>query len=140
MFLIAKARRAEADEIMDTQAQIAPPQATVTLNGRGIENIGALTVQVAVEATVNIDAKSARRQATIWLASEVGNMLIAGTPHLFIGRQSVWRVPVILTSSNVGVVGEVGVVEIDTISGQLQVTDQTKDELLLNVARLIRPA
>lgn len=126
---------------MVTQVQMmTPPQATITLNGRGIETIGALTVQVAVEATVNIDAKSARRQATIWLASEVGNMLMAGAPHLFIGRQSVWRVPVLLTSSTIGIVGEIGAIEIDTITGQLLVTDQTRDELLANVAHLIHPA
>ncbi|MEZ4728792.1 MAG: hypothetical protein R3E79_16790 [Caldilineaceae bacterium] len=120
--------------------QTTTPQATITLRGRGLETVGDLTVHVAVEATVNIDAKSARRQATIWLASEVGNMLIAGTPQLFISRHSVWRVPVLLTSSTVGTVGTVGVVDIDTVTGQLLVTDESKDELLANVARLIHPA
>jgi hypothetical protein len=120
---------------MQTQAYtMTTPQATITLSGRGVDNIGALTVHVAVEATVNVDAKTARRQATTWLASEVGNMLVAGTPQLFIGRQAVWRVPVLLTSSTVGIVGDVGVIDIDTITGQLLTTDQTRDGLLANVA------
>ena len=126
---------------MQTQAYtMTTPQAIITLSGRGVENIGASTVHVAVEATVNVDAKTARRQATTWLASEVGNMLVAGAPQLFIGRQAVWRVPVLLTSSTVGIVGDVGVIDIDTITGQLLTTDQTRDGLLANVAQLIRPA
>ena len=138
---VIKLSWAEADKVMDRQVQtLTAPQTTVTVYGRGIEDIGALTVQVAIEATVNVNAKSARRQATIWLASEVGNMLIAGTPQLFIGQQTVWRVPVLLTSSTIGVVGNVGVVDIDTITGQLLVTDQIKDELLSNVASFTRTA
>ena len=102
---------------MSTQT-LRTPETTVILSGRGILEQPS-TVHVTVEATIEVTAKTAQRQVTIWLASEVGNMLIGGTPQLLIARQVVWRVPVLLTSSKVGIVGEVGVVEVDAISGSL---------------------
>jgi hypothetical protein len=66
-------------------------------------------------------------------------MLIGGTPQLVISHKTVWRVPVMLTSSEVGPVGEVSAVEVDAESGELLVSDQLKAQILDNVKRLTRP-
>ncbi len=113
---------------------------TITLTGDGVRDAQNWNIQIAVAATVNIDAKMARRRVTAWLGSEVGNMLIGGEPQLVIGRQTVWRVPVQLTSSHSGTVGQVGVVEIDAESGEVLVTDQLREEILANVQHLASPA
>ena len=90
-------------------------------------------MQISIVATVNIDAKTARRRATAWLVSEVGNMLIGGTPQLVISQQTVWRVPAILTSSSVGTVGQVGVVDVDATSGETFVDEESRKQILDNV-------
>ena len=113
---------------------------TVTLTGTGLPDTGDLTIQVSVAATVNIGAQTARRQATAWLASEVGNMLIGGEPQLVIGRHTIWRVPATLTSSERGPLGQVGMVDVDAENGQLLITDDLKEQILNNVKHLNRPA
>ena len=112
---------------------------TITLSGEGLQDTQELNIQVSISTTVNIDPKTARRQVTAWLVSEVGNMLIGGTPQLVISHKTVWRAPVTLTSSEVGPVGEVGAVEVDAESGELLVSDQLKAQILDNVKRLTRP-
>lgn len=112
---------------------------TITLSGEGLRDTQELNIQVSISTTVNIDPKTARRQVTAWLVSEVGNMLIGGTPHLVISHKTVWRVPAMLTSSEVGLVGEVGTVDLDAESGELLASDQLKEQILDNVKRLTRP-
>lgn len=112
---------------------------TITLSGEGLQDTQELNIQVSISTTVNIDPKTARRQVTAWLVSEVGNMLIGGTPQLVISHKTVWRVPVMLTSSEVGPVGEVGAVEVNAESGELLVSDQLKAQILDNVKHLTRP-
>lgn len=115
-------------------------QVTITLHGAGIQDTQNLNIQVSIAATVNIDAKTARRQATVWLVSEVGNMLVGGAPYLLIGHKTVWCVPAILTSAVMGTVGEVGLVEVDAENGKLLVTDNLKTQILENVEQLTRSA
>jgi hypothetical protein len=112
----------------------------ITLTGEGLQDVQELNIQVSIAATVNVTAKTARRQATSWLVSEVGNMLVGGTPQLVISQKTAWRVPVILTSSAAGPVGEVGMVEIDAENGQLLVGDELRERILDNVRDLTRPA
>lgn len=83
-----------------------------------------------------MDARTARRKVTGWLVSEVGNMLMGGTPQLILGTKTVWRVPVVLTSSTVGTVGQVGYVEVDDKTGNLLVSDKEIEQILKNVEHL----
>jgi hypothetical protein len=112
--------------------------ATITISGKGVQALNELNVQILVEAVVNVDGKHTRRRATAWLASDVGNMLIAGDPRLVISRITVWRLPVLLTSSEKGIVGEVGFVDVDASSGELVFSDDLHTQILNNVNRLIR--
>jgi hypothetical protein len=84
-------------------------------------------------AAIEMDAQIARRTVTGWLVSEVGNMLIGGMPELVIGKSIVWRVPVILTSSIVGTVGQVGFVDVDCENGRLLLHDNLVKQILQNV-------
>ena len=38
--------------------------ATITISGEGVQNLNELNVQISVEAVVNVDAKTARTQAS----------------------------------------------------------------------------
>jgi len=115
-------------------------QVNITLTGEGIQHQDTITVSVAIEATVNISAKQARRKVTGWLVSEVGNMLIGSTPRLVINREyCLWRVPVMLTSSDIGHVGQVGEVDVNADTGKLVIIHQLKKDILNHVQYLTRP-
>ena len=91
-------------------------------------------------ATVEIDALSARRKVTGWLIDEVGNMIIGGTPQLIVSKQTIWRVPAILTSTSKGVVGEVGTMDVDAETGELKTSAELREQILKNVERLAASA
>lgn len=110
-------------------------QATITITGDGVQKIQQLDMQISVEATVNIDATSARRHVTGWLVRDVANLLVGGTPQLIIGQQTLWRVPVLLTSSQVGTVGQVGMVDVDAITGEIFVSPELKKQIIINAKR-----
>ncbi len=111
-------------------------QTTITLTGSGIQESQNLDISISVVAAVNIDARTARRRVTSWVASEVGNMLVGGTPQLVISRKTIWRVPVLLTSSEIGMRGSVGVVDVDAENGELLIPTQTREQILHNVQQL----
>jgi hypothetical protein len=111
-------------------------QTTITLTGQGIQQAREFDIHISVVAAVEIDARTARRKVTGWLVSEVGNMLMGGTPELVIGTSTVWRVPVILTSSIVGTVGQVGFVDVDCENGRLLLHDTLVEQILENVEHL----
>ncbi|MBI4770007.1 MAG: hypothetical protein HY784_06225 [Chloroflexi bacterium] len=114
-------------------------QSTITLAGDGLQAAQAWKIEIAVEATVNVDAKSARRKATGWLLDTVGNMVVGGAPRLVIGRQTVWRVPAVLTSTYRGVVREIGAVDVDAESGEILGAEALAALLLKNAQNTARP-
>ena len=108
----------------------------ITLVGTGIQDVQELDITISVVARVHIEAKRAQRDVTAWLVSEVGNMLIAGRPQLVIDKTTVWRVPIVLTSSIVGTVGEVGWVDVDGENGRLLIDEALPDTILSHVQSL----
>jgi hypothetical protein len=64
-------------------------------------------------------------------------MLMGGMPQLIIRKDAVWRVPVLLTSSRMGTVGQAGSIDIDAESGKLQVNNELREQILNNVQNLI---
>jgi hypothetical protein len=113
---------------------------TITLVGEGIQDTRELDIHISVVAALRVDAGTARRRVTAWLVSEVGNMLIGGTPQLVISKRTIWQVPVILTSSSVGTVGQVGTVEVDAESGEMLASEGLREQILDYVRHLASPA
>lgn len=111
---------------------------TITLNGQAAQEIRTMDIQIPVTITVNIDAETAQRSTTGWLISEVGNKLMAGTPQLVVANRTLWQVPALLTSSKIGTVGQVGTVDVDTVTGKLLVNDELAAQILDNAKELYR--
>jgi hypothetical protein len=80
-----------------------------------------------------INESAAQKKVTKWLVSEVGNLLMAGIPELVIGPQTVWRVPVLLTSSAVGIVGKIGFINVEADTGDLLIPPESIEQLLTNI-------
>jgi hypothetical protein len=80
---------------------------------------GQLQIEVHLSAEVNVTAAIARRKVNAFLATNVGNLLLADEPVLTLGERIVWRVPVDLTAPPAGRLGRVGEVDVDVENGEL---------------------
>ena len=105
----------------------------VTLTGKGVSDLSDPLLNIFVDTLIEIDPTTARRKATAWLVSEVGNLIKGGTPSLHIARRTVWRVPALLTSPSKGLRGQVGFVDVDAETGEMLIHAELRNEILLNV-------
>jgi hypothetical protein len=85
---------------------------------------GRLEVDIKVAADVNISAYAARQKVNGLVLSDISYMMHAGDPMLVLAERIHWRVPVILSLTSRGDVGEVGAIDVDVETGQLHVTPQ----------------
>jgi hypothetical protein len=90
---------------------------------------GRLEVDIKVSAEVNVSAYAARQKVNSFVLSEISYMMHAGDPVLVLAERIRWRVPVILSLTSRGDVGEVGAVDVDVETGQLHVTPQLIAEI-----------
>jgi hypothetical protein len=101
-----------------------------------LPRVGRLQVDIHLSAEVNITAVIARRKVNAFLATHVGNLLLADEPALTLGERIVWRVPVDLTSPPQGRVGRVGEVDVDIESGELLLSEAHLDAIRTQARRL----
>jgi len=85
---------------------------------------GRLEVDIKVSADINISAYAAKQKVNGFVLSEISYMMHAGDPTLVIDEYIYWRVPVILSLTSRGDVGEVGTIDVDVDTGQLHITPQ----------------
>ena len=90
---------------------------------------GQLSINIQLSATVNVTAFSARQKVTGFVADEISTNMHAGEPTLVVGERICWRVPVILSMPPSGDRGEVGTVDVDVETGQLQITPKLIQEI-----------
>lgn len=77
------------------------------------------TFEIRQMVTVHISAEEARRKVARWLRMEVSHMLGADMPTLVVGQRTVWRVPTHFSAPCAGIVGAVGEVEVDALTGEI---------------------
>lgn len=70
------------------------------------------------ETVATIDATLARRKASAYVFTTIGDRLMGIEPTFVPGERPVWRVPIVLTSYENGAIGEVGVIEIDALTAE----------------------
>lgn len=97
---------------------------------------GIVDINLNVSFVIHVSAEQARHQVSKWLFQEVSYMFVADLPTLSIGEHIVWRVPVILTASHLGKVGNIGYIDVDVESSDMDTGVATK-ERLLNKARCL---
>ena len=114
-------------------------QTTITLDGAGVQTLQDFDLEISVYAKINISPQAAQRQVTGWVVSEVGNMLMGGKPRLIVSQPTVWRVPIILSSSDQGFLGEIATVDVDAATGQLLLTINSAQEVLAHAQAFISP-
>ncbi len=90
---------------------------------------GQLSINIQLSATVNVTAFSARQKVTGFVADEISTNMHAAEPTLVVGEWICWRVPVILSMPPSGDRGEVGSIDVDVETGQLQITPKLIQEI-----------
>lgn len=94
-----------------------------------------LPADTGVSITVRVSAEEARRLVNRVIVPELGTGLGAKEPDLMLrGQQVIWRVPIVLSLSKLGDVGEVGIIEVDAQTGEI-VSDETARERILQHAQ-----
>ena len=73
-----------------------------------------------------------------FVLSEVSYMMHAGEPQLVLDARIYWRVPVVLSLTSHGDVGEVGTIDVDVETGQMHVTPQLITEIQARAEGLTR--
>lgn len=99
-------------------------------------NSGRLSVHIEVAADMNISAFAARQKVTGFVADEISTQLHGKEPTLVVGERIRWRVPVWLSLPPSGDLGEVGSIEVDVESGQLEITEALIQEITLRASDL----
>lgn len=103
----------------------------IVLENLTIPERGLLELNFKQSVEIKVTAEEARRKVNRWLLEYVSYMMHADPPTLVVDRErAVWRVPAIFTASPVGIVGTVGLVDVDVYSGVMDNTEERKGQLI----------
>lgn len=104
---------------------------TIMLENLVIPERGLLELDFKQSVEIKVTAEEARRKVNRWLLEYVSYMMHADSPTLVVDRKrAVWRVPAVFTASPVGVVGTVGLVDVDVQSGVMDSTEERKTQII----------
>jgi len=98
---------------------------------------GRLEVDIKVTADVNISAFAARQKVSNFVLTDISYMMHAGEPTLVFADHIYWRVPIILSQTSVGDVGDVGHIDVDVETGQMLLTPNSVVEIVARAEALI---
>lgn len=110
---------------------------TVILDDITIPETGVVRIQVDQTAHIQVSAEKARKRVRRWLREDVALLLSAQTPMLTLAERIVWRVPVTLSKTHLGTIGQVGTVDVDVLTGELIDTTEIDKASLIQAAQAL---
>jgi hypothetical protein len=102
---------------------------TITFDDIVIPEKGTLEINVHRTIEINITAEQARKRVNFWLMDRVSYMMGAETPTLVAGERVVWRVPVYISFSQAGKAGNIGNVDVDVQTGEMNNSTELQAQL-----------
>ena len=94
-------------------------------------------LEIQVSTTLTVSAEEARLHVNRQVIPHLGTGLVACTPRLSItDNWATWFVPIQLSLSQLGNLGEVGVVRVDAQSGQITFPEEEQAQLIQHARRL----
>ena len=97
----------------------------VNLQGSSLPQGATVAIRIELTAQANITPFVARQRVTQFVVTEISSQLRGDTPDLNVGERLCWSVPVVLTSPSRGVVGRVGEILVDAVTGELLADAET---------------
>lgn len=99
---------------------------------------GRLELDIHQVVDIRVKAEVARHNVTHYVGDYIGDLLYGENPTLVLRTDgAVWRVPVAIATSSRGRLGRVGALDVDVVTGKLEVTDSFLAEIKKNAHRLV---
>jgi len=112
----------------------------VNLQGSSVPQGATVAIRIELTAQANITPFVARQRVTHFVVTEISSQLRGDTPDLNVGERLCWSVPVVLTSPSRGVVGRVGEILVDAVTGELLADTETVRRIADHAERLAQRA
>ena len=95
-------------------------------------------VTIHVSTKLNVTQVAARRKVNVFVLNEIGTGLGGDMPTLVVQNERLcWRVPVILSLSPKGRLGQVGQIDVDVQTGEILADDQLIHDIADHAKRLL---
>ena len=109
---------------------------TILLENQAVYQTGVLTVALNRQIPIKVPPEEAQRLVNEFVHLDISTQIHAEPPTLVIGQTSVWRVPLHLTFPSFGDVGGVGHLDVDPLTGALQILPQYIEDIMQNAENL----
>ncbi len=87
---------------------------------------------------IKIKADTARHRVTRYVGDYIGDLLYGEKPTLVLRANGVfWRVPVAIAAGDRGRLGQAGMLDVNVVTGELEITESLVAEIKENAHRLI---
>lgn len=96
---------------------------------QSLPSTGRLEIDIKVTADMNVSAYAARQKVNSFVLGEISYLMHAGEPTLALSDSIFWRVPVMLSLPSQGDIGEVGVIDVNAETGQMNISPQLVAEV-----------
>ena len=100
----------------------------VPLQDPGLQERQPVSLQI-VPSRVRVTAATARRKVNRYTLDNISYLMGGEQPFLVATDRLVWRVPVVLTYPDQGIVGQVGFIDVDAEDGELLLNQETIEEI-----------
>jgi len=125
----------DPDPMIDTITARYEGGVLVPLQDTALQEHQTVRLQI-VPPHVRVTAVAARRKVNRFVLDKISYLMGGEQPTLVETDQLVWRVPVVLTYPDQGVVGQAGFIDVDAESGELVLAPDTIEEIKRNARAL----
>ena len=125
----------DPDPMIDTITARYEGGVLVPLQDTALQEHQTVRLQI-VPPHVRVTAVAARRKVNRFVLDKISYLMGGEQPTLVETDQLVWRVPVVLTYPDQGVVGQVGFIDVDAESGELLLAPDIIEEIKHNARAL----
>lgn len=108
-----------------------------------VPEIGRLSVHIHADVQINVSAVDAQQRVTQFVHRRLSSQMHGEAPLLMLGEQTYWRVPVQLTFPSIGNAGQVGAIDVNVETGELNTPESVIQDIehhAEDLTRRIAPA
>lgn len=99
---------------------------------------GQVRVDIRIQADLNVSAYVARQKVTGYVVDQISDHMAGDEPTLVVeADRFLWRVPVQLALLPHGRLGHVGTIDVDALSGQLQISSLLIEDIKRHAGALV---
>lgn len=92
---------------------------TVAFSGLSLPDPVTVDINISISGQIAVGSLAARQKVNRFVVSQIGNLLCAGEPELLVDQRFRWRVPVWLTMPGKGELGQVGEINVNAQTGEI---------------------